>query len=45
MMRGRRRLIPGLFTKFVVAVCSIIPARLFDLMIRIPAVTKLLNRV
>ena len=45
MMRGRRRLTPGLFTKFVVAVCAIIPARLFDLMIRIPAVTKLLNRV
>ena len=45
MMRGRRRLTPGLFTKFVVAVCSIIPARLFDLMIRIPAVTKLLNRI
>jgi short-subunit dehydrogenase len=45
MMRGRRRLTPGLFTKFVVAACAIIPARLFDLMIRIPLVTKLLNRV
>lgn len=45
MMRGRRRLTPGLFTKFVVAACSIIPARIFDIMIRIPAITKLLNRV
>ena len=45
MMRGRRRLTPGLFTKFVVAVCAIIPARLFDVMIRIPSVTKLLNKV
>ena len=45
MMRGRRRLVPGLFTKFVVAVCAVLPARVLDVMLRIPPITKLLNRV
>ena len=45
MLRGQRRLTPGLFTKFVVAVCAILPARLLDIILRIPPITKLLNRV
>ena len=45
MIQGRRRLTPGLFTKFVVAVCAILPARLLDIILRIPPITKLLNRV
>lgn len=45
MIHGRRRLVPGLFTKIVVAVCAILPARVLDVMLRIPPVTKLLNRV
>ena len=45
MMKGRRRLTPGLFTKFVVAICAILPARVLDIVLRIPVITKLLNRV
>lgn len=45
MMQGRRRLTPGLFTKFVVGICAILPARILDIMIRIPVITRLLNRV
>lgn len=45
MMQGRRRLTPGLFTKFVVGVCAILPARILDILLRIPIITKLLNRV
>jgi short-subunit dehydrogenase len=45
MMCGRRRLTPGLFTKFVVVVCAILPARVLDALLHIPPITKLLNRV
>lgn len=45
MFMGRRRCTPGLFTKFVVAICSIIPARLFDLVLLIPPVRRLLERI
>jgi short-subunit dehydrogenase len=45
MFKGRRRCTPGLFTKFVVAICSIIPARLFDLVLLIPPVRRLLERI
>lgn len=45
MMRGQRRLTPGIFTKFVVGVCAILPARLLDIMIRIKPVKRLLERV
>ena len=45
MIQGRRRLTPGLFTKIVVAVCAILPARILDVMLRLPIITKLLNRV
>jgi short-subunit dehydrogenase len=45
MMRGRRRLTPGLFTKFVVVVCAILPARVLDLFLRIKAIKELLNSV
>lgn len=45
MMRGRRRLTPGLFTKFVVGVCAILPARVLDLFLRIGPIKRLLERV
>ena len=45
MMRGRRRLTPGLFTKIVVGICSILPARVLDIMIRIKPIKRLLERV
>ena len=45
MFRGRRRLTPGLFTKVVVGICAILPARLLDLFIQIPPIKRLLNRV
>ena len=45
MLRGRRRVIPGLFTKLVVAICSILPARILELIIRIPPIRRLLERI
>ena len=45
MFRGQRRLTPGLFTKLVVAICAVLPARALDIVLRIPPITKLLNRV
>lgn len=45
MFRGRRRLTPGLFTKFVVGVCAILPARVLDLFLRIGPIKRLLERV
>lgn len=45
MMRGRRRLTPGLFTKLVVAICAILPARLLDIFLLMPPVKRLLERV
>lgn len=45
MMRGRRRLVPGLFTKLVVAICAILPARILDLFIRIRPIKRLLDRI
>lgn len=45
MMRGRRRLTPGLFTKIVVGICAILPARVLDLFLRIGPIKRLLERV
>ena len=45
MMRGRRRLTPGFFTKLVVAICAILPARVLDLFLRIRPIKRLLERV
>lgn len=45
MMRGRRRLTPGLFTKLIVAICAVVPARVLDIFLRIGPITRLLNRV
>lgn len=45
MFRGQRRLTPGIFTKFVVAICAVLPARVLDIILRIPSITKLLNHV
>ena len=45
MMRGRRRLVPGFFTKLVVAICAILPARVLDLFLRIGPIKRLLERV
>lgn len=45
MMHGRRRLTPGLFTKFVVGICAILPARILDLALRIRPIKRLLERV
>lgn len=46
MMRGRRRVTPGLFTKLVVAICAILPARVLDMLIYIiKPVRQLLERV
>lgn len=45
MMRGRRRVTPGLFTKFVVVVCALLPARLLDVFLLLPPIKRLLQRV
>ena len=45
MMRGRRRLTPGFFTKLVVVICALLPARVLDVIIRIKPVRELLERV
>ncbi len=45
MMRGRRRLTPGLFTRLVVVICSLLPARLFELLLHIGPIRRLLERV
>ena len=45
MMRGRRRLVPGLFTKIVVGICAILPARVLDIVLRIGPIKRLLERV
>lgn len=45
MMRGRRRCTPGLFTKLVVAICALLPARVLDLFLLLPPVKRLLERV
>lgn len=45
MMHGRRRLTPGCFTKFVVGICAILPARLLSLFLRIKPIKRLLDRV
>lgn len=45
MMRGRRRLTPGLFTKLVVAICAILPAHMLAIILRIAPIRRLLERV
>jgi short-subunit dehydrogenase len=45
MFRGQRRLTPGLFTKLVVAICAILPARILDIIIRIKPIRELLERI
>ncbi len=45
MMRGQRRLTPGLFTKLVVVICAVLPARLLDQFLRIKPIKELLSRV
>ena len=45
MLRGRRRLVPGLFTKIVVGICAILPARILDIIIRIKPIKRILERV
>ena len=45
MMRGRRRVTPGLFTKFVVAVCAVLPARVLDIFLLLPPIKRLLQRI
>lgn len=45
MMRGRRRLVPGFFTKLVVVVCSLLPARLLYPILRIAPIRRLLERI
>lgn len=45
MMRGKRRLTPGLFTRLVVAICAILPARVLDIIICIKPIRELLERV
>ncbi|MBR5197005.1 MAG: SDR family NAD(P)-dependent oxidoreductase [Alistipes sp.] len=45
MFRGRRRLIPGLFTRLVVVLCALLPARVLNQIIRIKPIRELLERV
>jgi short-subunit dehydrogenase len=45
MFSGRRRLTPGLFTKLIVVICALLPARILDIFLRLGPITKLLNRV
>lgn len=43
MFRGRRRCVPGLFAKIAVCGCKILPARALLLVMRIPAVKRILE--
>lgn len=45
MMRGKRRLTPGLFTRLVIVICAILPARVLDIIIRIKPIRELLERI
>lgn len=45
MHRRRRTVIPGLFTKIAVAACKILPAYTIVLVMKIPAVRRLLDRL
>ena len=45
MRRGRRTLVPGLFTKIAVTACKILPAVVILLVMKIPAVRRLLDRL
>lgn len=45
MFWGCRRLTPGLFTKLVVGICSLLPARLFVLLLRIGPIRRLLAKI
>lgn len=45
MMRGRRRITPGLFTKLVVVICALLPARILDQFLRLKPIKELLERV
>lgn len=45
LLRGRRRVTPGLFTKIVVAICSLLPARALNIALRLPIISRLLDRV
>lgn len=45
MFAGRRVCIPGLFTKFAVAVCYILPAHALLPVVKIPAIRRILDRL
>lgn len=45
MERRRRTLVPGLFTKIAVAACKILPAATIVLVMKIPVVKRLLERL
>ncbi len=45
MFAGRRVCIPGLFTKFAVAVCHILPAHALLPVVKIPAIRRILDRL
>ena len=43
--RRRRKVIPGLFSKFVVAVCAILPAVALLPVLKIPVIKRILDRL
>ena len=45
MNRRRRRLIPGLFSKIVVAICAVLPAVVLLPVLKIPAIRRILDRL
>ena len=45
MNRRRRRVIPGLFTKIVVAICAVLPAVVLLPVMKIPAIRRILDRL
>ena len=45
MNRRRRKVIPGLFSKFVVAVCAILPAVALLPVLKIPVIKRILDRL
>ena len=45
MRRRRRTLVPGLFTKFVVLICRLLPAVALLPVIKIPAIRRILDRL
>ncbi len=45
LFRKKYRCIPGVFIRLTVGVCAVVPSWMFRLVLKIPAVKRLLDRV